>query len=100
MKTYKANLSVISDRYGEMERRILGLLAESPQADRIRLPGGWDIQLMYLIKDGLLSVIRGNGGISIAGLPMHQEFVVTPAGRAFVDRWVRAEPVENVADDD
>ncbi|MFD5078134.1 HNH endonuclease [Streptomyces sp. NPDC058371] len=94
MKTYKANLSVISGRYGEMERRILDLLVESPQAAQIRLPGGWDIQLMYLIKDGLLAVAQGGARIEIAGIPAHQDFVVTPAGRDFVSRWVKAEPVE------
>ena len=36
MRGYKANLAVISGRYGEMERRVLGLLAEEPQtADSI-----------------------------------------------------------------
>src|SRR5215469_3840261 len=39
MKGYKANLGSITGRYGEIERRILDLLAESPAMTSFRLPG-------------------------------------------------------------
>ena len=93
MKGYKANLSVISGRYGEMENRILHVLAESPTTTRFRLPGGWDIHLMYLIKDGLLALASDGASVMINGLAATQDYVVTAAGQEFVKHWVNAEPV-------
>src|ERR1700761_5508529 len=55
MRGYKANLGIISGRYGEVERRILDMLADNPGTVRFDLPGGWGLLVMYLIKDGLLA---------------------------------------------
>ncbi|MEU3189179.1 HNH endonuclease signature motif containing protein [Streptomyces sp. NPDC006992] len=98
MKGYKANLAVLNGRYGEMERRVLDQLASSPTATNFRLPGGWDLQLWYLLKDGLIAKVRGSATVVINGLPATDDYVVTEAGRAFLQQWVTAEPVSPEAE--
>ena len=39
MKQYKANLAILTGRYGDLERRILELFATNPESNSIRLPG-------------------------------------------------------------
>ena len=96
MKGYKANLGLVSGRYGEMERRILDQLATS-RALRFRLPGGWDIPLMYLLRDGLIVKVAGPG-IFMNGLPATEDYMVTSAGQQFIARWVAAQPVSPEAE--
>lgn len=55
MKGYKANLGLVSGRYGETERRVLDYFARGPYATGIRLPPEWGILLMYLLTDGILA---------------------------------------------
>jgi HNH endonuclease len=95
MKGYKANLGLISGRYGEMERRMLDQLAENSSLTRFRLPGGWEIQLMYLIKDGLIAKAAPQGSVIINGLSATDDYVVTAAGREFIKNWVSARPVSS-----
>lgn len=40
MHQYKANLSVLNSRYGDLERRVLLFFAEHPDAPAIQLVGG------------------------------------------------------------
>ncbi|MEU0208220.1 HNH endonuclease [Streptomyces canus] len=70
MKGYKANHAVVNGRYGDMERRVLDQLASSPGATHFRLPGGWNLQLWYLLKDGLIAKIEGTATVLING-PAH-----------------------------
>jgi HNH endonuclease len=101
MKCYKANLGIISGRYGDMERRVLGFLAEDPETAEFGLPGaGWDIHLMYLIKDGLIEPAHRDTGVVFVGRAMQDLYTVTPAGQEFVKRYVAAEPVSSEAADD
>jgi hypothetical protein len=99
MKGYKANLNLITGRYGEMERRILDDLARNPNIATFRLPGGWDIQLMYLIRDGLIVKTAPHSGVLINGLSATDDYAVTPTGRAFIKNWVTAQPVSPEAED-
>lgn len=92
MKGYKANLGLVSGRYGEIERRILDQLAITRQ-DRFRLPGGWDIPLMYLLRDGLIVKAPFGGGVIINGLSATDDYLLTTAGQEFIKRWVTAEAV-------
>ena len=88
MLQYKANLSVLSGRYGEVERRVLHHFAANPKNDSIYLPKGWDILLMYLLDDGFLvetDDIRyqfSNEGML---------YLITPKGREFVEKWLSAQ---------
>ena len=53
MRQYKANLSVF-ERYSDLERRVIEHFVDNPQQDTIFLPGGLQLLLGYLVKDGLL----------------------------------------------
>jgi len=96
MKGYKANLGLVSGRYGELERRILDICA-TEGALGLTLPGGWDITLMYLLRDGLLVKV-GKPETFANGLPVSENYMVTPAGHQFIKRWVAAEPVSPEAE--
>jgi len=99
MKGYKANLGLVSGRYGEIERRILDQLAHTP-VNSFRLPGGWGIQLMYLLRDGLIVRALGGPTVTINGLAATEDYIVTPAGTEFVQRWVEAQPVSTETESD
>jgi hypothetical protein len=98
MKGYKANLAVVNGRYGEMERRLLDQLAAAPEVTHFRLPGGWDLQLWYLLKDGLVAKLNGGTVIEINGIAATDDYVVTEAGRAFLQQWIAARPVSAEAE--
>lgn len=92
LRMYKANLSILSGRYNDFERRLLSLFADQPGADKIRLPAA-EFHLLYLLKDGLLRD-GGTGGTSqrMGGIETAPRiYILTPRGRAFVNRWVRGE---------
>lgn len=92
MRQYKANLAVLNNRYGELERRVLEAFRAHPTAE-IPLPGGMEILLMYLLGDGLIVEVP-RGGVFISGKPAHQHFRLTPRGTEFVERWVSARDLE------
>ncbi len=93
MLQYKANLSVLTNRYGDLEQRILLAFAAEPRRETIWLPGGLDIMVMYLLRDGLLALTTQNSGVIMAGVPSSVAYVLTPAGRDFVTKWLNAEPL-------
>ena len=100
MKTYKANLGIVSGRYGEIERRILDSIAESGgTVTQFRLPGGWDLHLMYLIKDGLIAKVPPGAQVIINGLSATDDYALTPVGQEFIRHWVGAQPVSAETDD-
>ena len=90
MRLYKHNLGVLNSRYGDMEQRILRVFSESPKADEIWLPGGLDIMLLYLIRDGLLINTGQHGGVIIAGVPSRTLYRLTDSGRIFIEKWLGA----------
>lgn len=91
VKHYKANLSVVTQRYGDLERRVLELFAQHPEADLIELPGGQDLLLWYLLRDGFL-VKKPNTGqyLQLNGRDAVEAYVLTATGKDFVQRWVSA----------
>lgn len=94
MFQYKANLSVLNHRYGDLERRLLEIFAAEPEMSVIQLPGGFRIMLSYLIRDGLLVPVDLGGPKGfIMGMPMMKHFGLTQSGREFVTRWAQAQPV-------
>lgn len=97
LRQFKINLGVINSRYGDVEQRALEFFAENPGISKISLPGGLDILLMYLIKDGLLIKPPPSGGIYFGSVPMHQVYILTAEGREFVERWAAAQPVSSEA---
>lgn len=93
LKQYKANLSVVNGRYGDIERRVLEFFAVNPATNDMYLPGGLDILLAYLIIDGLLEKAPETGSIYFGSVPMQQGYILTDEGREFVTRWADAQPV-------
>ena len=94
MQQYKANLSIINGRYGNLEQRILRLFAKNPHTNSFWLPGGLDILLMYLLEDGLLVDTGKSGGVFIAGVPSRKFYSLTDKGRDFINKWLSANELE------
>jgi hypothetical protein len=95
MQQYKWNLSVLNGRYGDLEQRLLRSFATAPAGATVQLPGGLGILLMNLLQDGLVVEVRsGGGGVFIMGMPSHQFYQLTPRGREFIDKWLRAEDLD------
>ncbi|MCW2751953.1 MAG: endonuclease [Aeromicrobium sp.] len=100
MHQYKVNLGVIGNRYGEFERRILELFVTSGDgtADVVELAGGRDIDLWYLLRDGMLIKIpapsSGGGGVTIMGIEAREAFRLTDKGRLLVGAVRDAHPIE------
>jgi HNH endonuclease len=95
MRQYKANLSLLSGRYSDLERRLIEYFVDRPEYDTIFLPGGLQLLLAYLIKDGLLE-IRPKLVPAIGGsLFTSDEYHLTEAGQEFVERVRANRPLEN-----
>jgi hypothetical protein len=95
MLQYKANLGILTSRYGEIERRVLKWFGDNPTERLLELDGGgYDLFLMYLLQDGLLveEVEQLPRGVSYLG-PGIRRFALTDMGRAFVNRWLAPEPL-------
>lgn len=94
LRQIKSNLSLVSGRYGDMERRVLQMYAEAPNAEWIDLPGGLQIFFHYLLRDGIL-VYSGMapGATQIQGRNTYDRYTLTGKGREFVDQWVQAKPL-------
>ena len=97
MRQYKANLSVVSSRYSDLERRVIEYFVDNPRLDTIFLPGGLELLLGYLMKDGLLEkqfkLIPGIGGGSIF---TNDEYRLTDEGKEFVGHLRGNEPVADI----
>jgi HNH endonuclease len=92
LRIYKGNLSVVNERYSDYERRVLEHFAQNPQSDAIQLAAA-DFNLLYLLRDGLLTDI-GTRGVSVraGGAELAPKvYVLTPEGRAFVNKWLGGE---------
>jgi hypothetical protein len=98
MRQYKANLSVLNSRYGDLERRILQSFATQPNANVIIVPGGLSLLWQYLSEDGLVRVVShtelGRGNVVILGMPAQEYLGITDKGREFIGRWLHAQDLE------
>jgi hypothetical protein len=96
LRMYKANLSVVNDRYGDYERRVLEAFAEQPEGAIISLTQA-DIHVLYLVRDGLLEDLGAvRGAMITAGrtLLTPKAYRLTEKGQEFVNRWIRGEDLE------
>jgi hypothetical protein len=92
MQQYKVNLGVLTSRYGDLEQRVLEQLASSPPNTYVPVPGGLDILLMYLLRDGIIEEYYDGGlRMRIGGTPTTVNYILTPKGREFVEHWREAQ---------
>jgi HNH endonuclease len=94
MRRYKANLSTLNGRYGDSERRILQTFADNPAQGLVRLPGGMEPFVLYLVRDGLLVKTELNAAVEITGVQAWEAYAITEKGREFIKRWFDAELLE------
>lgn len=102
---YKANLSLLVNRYSDLERRVLEQFVQDPSATEVVVDVGHAILLNYLVADGLLRFGgAADGAIWFGvGTPPEDEiavgqlgparWVLTDEGRHFVGHLRRAETV-------
>jgi hypothetical protein len=97
MLIYKKNLGLLNHRYGEFERRILHHFCETGGIN-VCLPGLSEIQVLYLLKDKLLTKSGTKSGTSATshGLTVHtwEEYILTDEGKRFVDNLRQARSLE------
>jgi hypothetical protein len=92
---YKANLGLVTGRYGDMERRILSLCAQHGLR-QVQVERAMDFEFMYLLQDGLLQKLPRQGGVvAIAGVIQGPEtYALTSMGMDLVRRWSEGRPIE------
>lgn len=95
MRVYKANLAMLNSRYCSFERRILELFALNLDHQVVQVPSGSDIQIFYLLKDGILeSDFPGTGAGTGTAAEMKTalmlmgpvQYRLTPEGKDLVVR--------------
>ncbi len=96
MLQYKANLSIINSRYGDLERRVITFFVEHPEKNEIRLPllGDMEIQIMNLLKDGQIVFERKMVSSFSVGIEADKIYKLTDKGRAFIQRWISASELD------
>jgi hypothetical protein len=97
MLQYKANLSVLSHRYGELERRVLHKFEGAPAGAVIQLPGGLDLLVDFLLRDRLVEKLPSISLIAYGDLPPVEQNLalrLTDAGARFVARWLAGETLD------
>jgi hypothetical protein len=94
LRIYKHNLAILNGRYGDFEQRILTMFAEQPGTDAVKLPGGFDILILYLLRDGLLTDTGKTSGVYIRDLPTEKVFAITEKGREFINHWLAAKVLD------
>jgi DNA-binding HxlR family transcriptional regulator len=95
LRTYKANLGLLSSRYGDLERRMLDGFVENPDATLV-LPAALSVLMNYLVRDGI--VTRHVPPMTPIGLEAWVErhhYKLTDAGRTLVGRIASGRPVES-----
>jgi hypothetical protein len=99
MRQYKTNLSVLNSRYGDLEKRLLQQFADEPQFKAITIPGGMKLLIKHLLDDGLVRMASAaevgvQGQVMLMGVPSQEYVALTPKGQDFIDRWLRAQDLE------
>ena len=93
LRQYKANLSILSHRYSDYERRALTLFSEQPHRV-LEFGDDADFYFMHLLRDGLIAKAEGQfrPGSSViirqAGRSMINSYRLTPAGHVFIQKWM------------
>lgn len=84
---YKANLSRISARYGDVERRVLNWFVDHSAEGFAVLPRELSLLMDYLVRDGIVTREVPTGTpIGLEAYAERHHYHLTEAGRAFVQR--------------
>ncbi|MGC1238228.1 MAG: HNH endonuclease [Acidimicrobiales bacterium] len=102
MLQIKANLSILSHRYSELERRYLARQANDGAGVGAvtMLSGGLELLMANLVADELVmqapvNAIQIEFGLpNVPDFPMVAAFVLTDKGKAFIDHWVAGQPID------
>jgi len=92
MKLYKAKLSIINSKYGDLEKRLLLYFANHPEISEVPFTASREneIHLIYAVRDGLIRWVReadAPGG-GFTGAYKHAYYEITPEGREFIRKWL------------
>jgi hypothetical protein len=96
IRQIKANLSVFTYRYGELERRYLEAVASAGgrAGSRIELPLGFELLMANLVQDEIVTgeeyVTSNISGVR-GGVVIYQ---LTEKGQDFLDHWLAADPLD------
>jgi hypothetical protein len=106
LRQIKSNLGIINGRYGEVERRVLAFLIKSPtiyNGDKltIKLPGGFEILIHYLLEDGILTPLPHRPVMKKSlheilddySPLMQQRYLVTEAGQELIAQLRDGQPL-------
>ncbi|MBN0039347.1 HNH endonuclease [Cellulosimicrobium cellulans] len=105
MKAYKANLSLLNSRYGDLERRVIEKFVNDVDLREVVIDRSHAVLLDYLVIDGLLveegpaegAVMfqtEAGDGPGPAGYMGPSRWLLTPEGEAFVTRLRGATKVQ------
>lgn len=101
VRMYKQNLAILNNRYGEVERRLFSILAQS--GERIFVLGfAGDLLVANAVKDGLFEDTRRPGAVFRIGVPggsskefpMTFVYWVTDEGIKFLKRYTEGSNIE------
>ncbi len=100
IRTYKSNLGILNNRYGEFERRLFEFLAKT--GERVFVLGvAGDLLVANAVKDGFFEdkhvegmgfEVRGSNGFH-KNFPMTFTFWVTDAGVEFIKRYAQGNDI-------
>ncbi len=98
----KANLSILSHRYSELERRYLNRQASlGPVVGAVTmLSGGLELLMSNLVTDGIVmqapvnAIQIGFDQPGVPDFPVVIAFVLTAKGQAFIENWIAGQPID------
>ncbi|NGX63650.1 MAG: hypothetical protein KR126chlam6_01063 [Candidatus Anoxychlamydiales bacterium] len=91
MRQLKRNLSIINGRYSHFEFRVLEYFFKNKSINEIELYGR-DLDVMYLINDGLLEIkpVRLQNAINFPP----KIYLITKKGKEFIEHWTNIESLD------
>ena len=99
MRLYKAKLSIINSKYGDLEKRLLQYFANHPELSEISFTASKEneIQLMYAVRDGLIRWVREQKAVAGGWLGAYNLafYEITQEGKDFIQKWL--DPNEEIS---
>lgn len=105
VRAYKANLSLINGRYGDLERRVLDRFAKDASLSETIVDRANELSLQYLLDDGIIEYLGSADGafiFPIGGADLNDDdashhgparWGLTHVGRDFVERYRSARTI-------